>query len=523
MQATVFTDKDIQQIREMGITVDDVLSQIEMFKKGAPYVKLIRPCTVNDGIKVFDEDEQKKLSNTYDKYASEEMDLTKFVPASGAASRMFRILLRFNNRYREINRYHIESIAKNGDKEAGYMLEFMDGIYKFPFIEDLRSVMSKNSLDMDTLIKAGEFKQIIDFLLTSKGLDYANLPKGLIKFHYYRDRTRTAFEEHIAESSGYIKDNLKRSCIHFTVSPVHMEKFHRLLKDIQEYYEKQFDMILDVSFSVQKKQTDTIAVDMDNRPFRLNNGSLLFRPSGHGALIENLNSIDKDIIFIKNIDNVVPDKLKPDIFLWKKVLGGKLIQTQEKIFYYIKELKRGNVNKNILDEAAKFIRTELSRPFESDGNLALEAKRDLILKKLDRPLRVCGMVKNVGEPGGGPFWIEDNGNISIQIVESAQVSPFSDEQQRIFASSTHFNPVDIVCSIKDWEGKPFDLKKFVDHRAVLISQKSKEGKDLKALELPGLWNGGMAYWNTIFVEVPLVTFNPVKTVNDLLRKEHQNK
>ncbi|MCD6261732.1 MAG: DUF4301 family protein [Deltaproteobacteria bacterium] len=520
MHAPSFTDRDIKQINEMGITLKDVLSQIEMFKKGAPYVKLIRPCTVNDGIKVFDEEEQKKLKDIYNRYAPE-MEIIKFVPASGAASRMFRTLIKFNNKYREINRYDIESTAKSGDKEAQYILEFMDGIYKFPFIEDIDSVMSKNGLDMDALIKTGEFKQIIDFFITEKGLGYANLPKGLIKFHRYRDRARTAFEEHLAESSGYIKDKRKQSCLHFTVSPEHMEKFHRLLDEIQEYYEKLFEMRLDVSFSIQKKQTDTIAVDMDNRPFRLDDGSLLFRPSGHGALIENLNSIDKDIIFIKNIDNVVPDRLKHNIFLWKHILGGKLIQTQQKIFYYIKKLKTDNIDKVILNEAAEFIRTELSVLPEPGNDLTLEEKRDIILEKLNRPLRVCGMVKNVGEPGGGPFWVEDNGSISIQIVEGAQVSPFSEEQQKILASSTHFNPVDIACSIKNWQGKPFDLKKYVDSRAVLISQKSKEGRDLKALELPGLWNGGMAYWNTVFVEVPLITFNPVKTVNDLLRKEHQ--
>jgi hypothetical protein len=522
MKARIFNESDIKQIETMGITVEDVLSQIDNFKKGAPYLILNRPGAVNDGIRTVSEDEQRKLNDTYDKYAPK-MTLVKFVPASGAASRMFKTLLQFNNEYTEIRKETIESLAKEGDPESKETLIFIEGIRKFAFLNDLKSAMSKDGLDTDALINAGEFKQIIDYLLMEKGLDYSNLPKGLLKFHLYNDGARTPFEEHLVEAVGYAKDENKKCRLHFTVSPEHMERFKALLQQVTPYYEKRFEIKINVDFSIQEKSTNTVAVDMDNKPFRLNNETLLFRPGGHGALLKNLNRIKGDIVYIKNIDNVVPDRLKPQTIVWKKVLGGILIQIQKRIFNYIKKLKTHPPNRDILNEALAFAKTELCLNLLPNQTSALEKQtRDVVLKTLNRPLRVCGMVKNVGEPGGGPFWVEGRrGGISLQIVESAQVDPASEKQQKVWASATHFNPVDLVCGLRDWQGKPFDLKRYVDNRAVFISQKSKGGRNLKALELPGLWNGAMAGWNTIFVEVPLITFNPVKTVNDLLRKEHQ--
>ena len=325
------------------------------------------------------------------------------------------------------------------------------------------------------------------------------------------------------EAADYLKDEKGTCCLHFTVSPEHKQSFEALLESTKSRYEEGYGVRFHVDFSVQEKSTDTIAVDLENKPFRLNDGTLLFRPGGHGALIENLNDLKGDIIFIKNIDNVVPDRLKGHTFLWKKVIGGLLIQIQQKIFTYLERLSEGPVDEALLGEAFEFAQNDLCiTPPRNQELTSDQAKQDFLLRMFYRPLRVCGMVRNVGEPGGGPFWVEaEDGSLSLQIVESAQVDPRSEQQQSILRSSTHFNPVDIVCGVRDWQGNPFDLRRFVDPDAVFISNKSKDGRDLKALELPGLWNGAMSYWNTIFVEVPLITFNPVKTIIDLLRKEHQ--
>jgi len=523
MKRDFIGEKDRSQIETIGITEKEILSQIEKFEKGAPYIKLNRPCMVNDGIRVVSEKEAQELIDVFDTYAPK-MVVVKFVPASGAASRMFKTLLKFNNEYKEIKRDFFESQAKANASEINELIEFMEGIYKFAFTDDLRLALSKDGFDIDKFVEAGEFKRIIEYLLTAKGLNYSKLPKGLIKFHSYKDGTRTAFEEHMVEAEGYIKNQDRRCRLHFTVSPEHKEKFLSLLEDVKNRYEKHLGVEIKVDFSVQDRSTDTIAVDMNNQPFRLSDGTLLFRPGGHGALIKNLNGIRGDLVFIKNIDNVVPDRLKAHTFYWKKVLGGILIQTQQKIFSYIKRLSTDPVSEDLLREVVEFAKTELSTELpENRVSVLSERTRKALLGVLNRPLRVCGMVRNVGEPGGGPFWVEGKeGTLSLQIVESAQVDPHSVEQQKILTSSTHFNPVDIVCGFRDWEGKSFDLEQYVDTEAVFISKKSKNGRDLKALELPGLWNGGMAFWNTIFVEVPLITFNPVKTVNDLLREEHQS-
>ncbi|HDH98545.1 MAG TPA: DUF4301 family protein [Deltaproteobacteria bacterium] len=522
MNESIFDEKDMNQMKNRGISLEKVISQIKMFEKGTPYVNLNQPCTIGNGIRSVTEDELKKLISIFEEYAPKKR-LTKFVPASGAASRMFKILLRFNNEFSMIQRDIIASEAQEENGDRLYMITFMDGIRKFAFYDDLKAVMAGDGIDSEALVDSGQFKEIIDYLLTRKGLSNAQLPKGLLKFHNYHDSNRTAFEEHLVEAADYAKDENGICNLHFTVSPEHKKKFEAFLDRVRMRYEQDYGVRFRVGFSVQEKSTDTIAVDLDNKPFRLNDGALLFRPSGHGALIENLNNLQEDIIFIKNVDNVAPDKLNEQIFQWKKMLGGYLIKTQQKIFSYIKRLCAGTVNTELLQQAFKFAVNELCVSPSANRNLrSNQAKKDFLISVFNRPIRVCGMVKNTGEPGGGPFWVEaEDGSLSIQIVENAQVNPESKEQQEILSSSSHSNPVDIVCAVRDFKGNSFDLRQYVDTGAVFIAHKSKDGNKLKALELPGLWNGAMAYWNTIFVEVPLITFNPVKTVNDLLRKEHQ--
>ncbi len=522
MGSFVFSDADKRQIQFLGIAEEQVLSQMEILRRGAPYLKLNRPCTIGDGIKSISDDRLDKLITVFEESAPER-SLVKFVPASGAATRMCRRLLRFNNHYDKIQRESVAAMAARGEKDCERLLTFMEGIRHFAFYDDLKSVMAKAGLDAEALIDEGQFKEIIDYLLTQKGLGYAELPKGLLKFHKYPHGNRTPFEEHLVGATAYVKGRNGICTIHFTVASEHQKTFEALFESVKAQYEDHYGVQFDVGFSVQERSTDTVAVDLENRPFRLSDGTILFRPGGHGALLENLNNLASDIIYIKNIDNVVPDRLKGDIFKWKKALGGYLIQVQEKIYSYLEGLSAGLVDEGLLESATEFAEKELCLPASSTQGLSSnEAKKNFLLDKFNRPIRVCGMVKNVGEPGGGPFWVEAaDGSLSLQIVESAQVDVLSEEQQQMLTSSTHFNPVDIVCGVRDFKGNRFNLREYVDQDAVFISQKSKDGRELKALELPGLWNGAMAYWNTIFVEVPLITFNPVKTINDLLRKEHQ--
>jgi hypothetical protein len=516
-----FRAEDIQQFKRRGVTEERIISQIEMFKQGAPFLRINRPCTIGDGIRKTTGDESNELTSMYEEYGLEKV-LTKFVPASGAATRMFKTLLRFNSEQEQIQLNSSIAKAHQGDKDIQQLVTFIEGIEEFAFLDDLKPVMAENGLDTDALLARGHLKEIIDYLLTKKGLEYAQLPKGLLKFHKYPQGSRTPFEEHLVEAASYVRDEHGKCRLHFTVSPEHKDRFEALLEAVRKRYEEDLGARFEVDFSVQAKSTDTIAVDGENKPFRLDNGTILFRPGGHGALIENLNSIKGDMIYIKNIDNVVPDRLKDETNRWKKILGGYLIRTQQHIFSYLKSLSSDSVHEELLSQAFDFAKNELSiAPAEDLQWASAGEKRDFLISKFNRPVRVCGMVKNEGEPGGGPFWVEaKDGSLSLQIVESAQIDPESEEQQSILQSSTHFNPVDIVCGVRDWQGNPFDVKRFVDPEAVFISKKSKQGRDLKALELPGLWNGAMADWNTIFVEVPLITFNPVKTINDLLRKEH---
>jgi hypothetical protein len=399
--------------------------------------------------------------------------------------------------------------------------EFLENIVKFAFYDDLKEIIASQGEDVEVLIRKGRYMDILKLILTPLGLNYNWLPKALLKFHIYPEHTRTALEEHLVEAVLYARDARNVCRIHFTVSEEHESRFNDLLSRVKGYYEDLFGVKYEIAVTIQHSSTDTIAVDMENKPFRDRSGKIVFRPGGHGALLKNLNAIDGDIIFIKNIDNVVPDRLKDITVLHKKILGGYLVQLQDKIFHHLKLLSKERVDDKLLSRVIRFCREELFL-FFPDGfwNDTLSGKKEYILRMLNRPVRVCGMVKNEGEPGGGPFWVEEDGTRSLQIVEQNQLDLNLEEQRDIWKSSTHFNPVDLVCGVRNYQGEKFDLTVYVNRDAVLISKKSHEEGELKALELPGLWNGSMAFWNTIFVEVPLETFNPVKTIDDLLRKSH---
>ena len=444
--------------------------------------------------------------------------MIKFVPASGAATRMFQALLAA----RDAGLDRVEEATRRaaaGDDAARFVLDFLADIERFAFVDDLRAALARRGSSLDELVNRGEVGPILDALLTSSGLDYADLPKGLLPFHRYGSAERTPFEEHLVEAVGYARAADGRCRLHFTVSPEHEDRFRELLDKVRLSYEQRFEARFEVGFSVQKGSTDTVAVDTRDQPFRTDDGRLLFRPGGHGALIENLNDLRLDLVFIKNIDNVVPEHLASETIRWKQALAACLVQLQAETFRHVEALG-GRPGTAEIEAAESFARQELC--VEVGPGLDPEHRRAFLLRKLDRPLRVCGVVKNTGEPGGGPFWVRgEDGGASLQIVESAQVDSASPEQREIFASSTHFNPVDLVCGVRNHRGECFDLRRHVDSRAVFIGRKSSGGRELKALELPGLWNGAMADWNTVFVEVPLLTFNPVKTVLDLLRPEHQ--
>ena len=515
-----FTNDDLKQLESRGISEDLVRAQIDKLTKPAAFTHIERPCSLGDGILAVSDDEANALAAMH-RAAAEKGLFMKFVPASGAASRMFKLLLSFHNNETTFTPEELRKNAEAGDKDSGDLSAFLSNLEKFAFFDDLRSVMSEKGLDPKALAASGKYREILRFLLTPEGLDYAELPKGLLKFHRYEDGVRTPFEEHLVEAAEYVRDADGVCRLHFTVSPEHRSRFESLLKNVRPSYEKAYGVEYRVEFSIQKPSTDTIAVDEKGLPFRLEDGSLLFRPGGHGALIENLNDLDADIVFVKNIDNVVPDRLKDHTYLWKTILGGLMIRLREKIFAFMEALSEGKPDDRLVDEALAFLRDTLSVE-PPEGDLTPQKTVDFLKEKLNRPIRICGVVKNVGEPGGGPFWVrEPDGALSKHLVESAQLDPNSDQQKEVWNSATHFSPVDLVCGLRDYRGRPFDLTRHVDPDAAIIAEKSKDGRTLKALELPGLWNGAMAHWNTIFVEVPIVTFNPVKTVMDLLRKEHQ--
>jgi len=434
---------------------------------------------------------------------------------------MFDALHQIYNRD-HLREYHMVcKTAEEGDLACVELVRFVEGIRSFAFFEDLAHAMARDGHCLDTLIERGHFRTVIRYLLTGQGLNYAALPKGLLKFHRYPAECRTALEEHLVEAAHYISADGGPCRIHFTVSPEHKEDLVRFSEAVKRSYGQRYSVRYELSFSCQKPSTNTVAVDMENRPLRDDNGRLLFRPGGHGALLFNLNELEADIVYIKNIDNLSPDHLKDATFLWKKILGGYLVEIQENVYSLVRALKEG-ASSSEAARAERFLGDELLMRFPDEYTAwTPERKREFLLSKLNRPIRVCGVVRNVGEPGGAPFWVQDkSGGLSVQIVEKAQVDFDSPAQREIWMSSTHFNPVDLVCAVRDYRGNPFDLTRHADPEAVFITTKSKDGERLKALELPGLWNGSMADWTTVIVEVPRITFNPVKKICDLLRPEH---
>ena len=520
MDKSIFNEKDLKDIRSRCINPEEILRQIEIFKKGFAYMNLLRPCRIGDGIRRLDEKDIAGLAAVYSN-AQSAGRAVKFVPASGAATRMFKELMSVNGRSENINASDLRNLAKNND-DYKCLLDFMDNIERFPFYSDLKSLMSRDGIDINEALASERYKDILGYTLGRRGLNLAGLPKGLIPFHKYGDYSRTPVEEHLEEAAAYTVDAHRKARIHFTVSTEHEEAIKAHIGNVMARYGNS-GIGFEIEFSNQKPSTDTIAVGRDNTLFREMDGSLVFRPGGHGALLENLSDLNGDLVFIKNIDNIAPDRLKDTSTGYKKALAGYLVELQGRIFQYLERLEKGGLDGSLLREIFDFIRGDLSvSPPEGMENRPPDKKMEYLFSILNRPLRVCGMVRNQAEPGGGPFWVKDaDGSVSLQIVEKSQINMESEDQRKILGSSTHFNPVDLVCGVRDYRGMSFDLKKYVDPDTCFISVKSKDGRDLKALELPGLWNGAMARWNTVFIEVPLVTFNPVKTVFDLLRDEHQ--
>ena len=506
MNSSTFNKKDIAQIAETGHRLDQIESHLQQFKQGAPFARLDRPCTVGDGIRALSADERQACRKANETRGAQKKRI-KFVPASGAATRMFKKLI----------------AALNTRQSSSDTAFFFNHIQKFAFYEDLKTSLFQESLALETLLAHADQEPILRHLLTRNHLNYAGLPKGLIKFHAYGRESRTAFEEHLVEAAGYAGCRDNTCALHFTVPPAHKERFISFFNEIRAGYETRYKTSFSVDFSIQSAGTDTLALDMENQPFRLADGRLLFRPGGHGALIHNLNDLDADIVLIKNIDNVVHENYIADIIEWEKILCGYFISLQDQIFNFLSQLHHQPVTGPLIDQIAGFLTDEMDIALPENFQSAdMKDQQKHLIRLLDRPLRVCGMVENTGAPGGGPFWTHIPGHgLSRQIVETAQINMDEAGQKSILNRLTHFNPVDLVCGVKNWKGKPFDLRKFVDHGAVFISSKSENGRDLKALELPGLWNGAMAFWNTVFVEVPAITFNPVKEVTDLLGPRHQ--
>jgi len=514
----MFHQKDIEQIKNKGLTVEKIERQISYFKSDFPFIKLSAPAVPDKGINTYTEDEVVELADYFDNNYKN-YDVIKFIPASGAASRMFKHLFEFSEKL--VDAKDLEQFIT--DEKYKPVFQFFSKLKSFAFYNDLETVLHDNGLNIDNLLESEQYELILDYFLTDKGLNYTNLPKGLLAFHSYKDGNRLAVEEHLVEGAHYSTDPNKISHLHLTVSSEHLEKFEKAITERKTKYEDKFGVKFQIEYSKQKPTTDIIAVDMDNNPFKLEDGNLLFRPGGHGALIENLNDLEADIIFIKNIDNIVPDRLRKTTYLYKKVIGGSLIKLQEKTFELLEVLDNGNLSDNELEVIKTFAENELNIfiPNAYKGYDKMD-RIDYLYNMLNRPIRICGMVKNEGEPGGGPYWvINENDELSLQIVESSQMDLNDPSQMEIVSKATHFNPVDLVCGIKNYKAEKFDLNKYVDPKTGFISIKSQNGKSLKAQELPGLWNGAMADWITIFVETPLITFNPVKTINDLLRPEHQ--
>ncbi len=516
----MLSEQDIKQLKAHGIKRETVEEQLRNFQEGFPYINIVKATTINDGLLQLSDELTDQYVGEYEEDAPR-YKVMKFVPASGAASRMFKDLFSFTDTYKGTDEDYQKLTT---DKKHEPIVGFFKRVNDFAFYDDLKTAHERSGKGLNEAILQREYVPVMQTLLNDEGLGYGSLPKGLLKFHRYGQESRTPVEEHLVEGANYCRSADNKVYIHFTVSPEHKTRFVQHVEEVKPKYEQQFGVTYDITYSEQKPSTDVIAVDMNNEPFRNEDGSMLFRPGGHGALIENLNELDADMVFIKNIDNVVPDRLKDTTYRYKKLLGGLLLSYQQRIFDYLNYLDRAeDLFSDKVEEIRHFVENQLCVISPAVfASLQDDEKVAWLISKLDRPIRVCGIVKNEGEPGGGPFWVSsEDGTTSLQIVESAQVNMQDAEQTRLYKDATHFSPTDILCGLKDHDGKKFDLHRYVDPSTGFITKKFKDGRELKAQELPGLWNGSMAEWTTIFVEVPVETFNPVKTVNDLLREQHQ--
>lgn len=502
-------EKDLEILNAKGISEEKLAEELEMLKNGFPYLRIEAPATPGNGIFVLTQELEDQSSDLWNQYLDKGGKVLKMVPASGAASRMFKDLFAFVN-------------GKKDKPDNDFMKKFFEHIEEFAFFAVLNAkCIELYGLSIDSLVKEKRYKDVVKALIEKEGLNYGQLPKALLRFHRVPGTSRTAIEEHLAEGAQYASGKDGKVRVHFTVSEDHLPLVNLKFEEMKGKLEHEYDVEYELSTSVQKPSTDTVAANLDGTPYR-EKGGLFFRPGGHGALIENLNDLDADVIFIKNIDNVVPDARRLDTIRYKKVIGGVLVGIKQKADNYCRLLKKGTPSQAELDEMMDFLHKVLCITHDSANGMNSEEKAAYIYSKLNRPYRVCGMVKNEGEPGGGPFLAYNpDGTVSPQILESTQIDPKNKEAQKMLKEATHFNPVDLVVCTRDWEGKKFNLPEYVDKATGFISQKSREGVEIKALELPGLWNGAMSDWNTVLVEVPVSTFNPVKTVNDLLRPVHQ--
>jgi len=523
MSALQFSREDRRQLAERGVNLDEAHRQFDRLHRPPSFAKLVRPCTVGDGIDRLTDDDVARLGQWHAEAAAAGR-LLKFVPASGAATRMFADLHFFHRGAGRAESWpEVQARAKNGGSKEQSLVMLLRQIRRFAFHDDLEDVLRRSGEPLDGLAEAGAFQPILDALLDEDGLGYDSLPKGLIAFHHDEAGGRTAFEEHLVEAVEYVRDGSGLCRLHLTVSPDSRARFDQLLHEAEARFGPLFDVRFEVGYSFQKSSTDTLATDAGGALLRDDDGRLRFRPAGHGSLIENLNDLGADIVFIKNIDNVQPDRVKPATYRYKAALAGELILLQGVAFEHLETLREAEPPEQALGAATEFLARQLNvEPTPAGLPPSYQCRRAFLIDRLNRPIRICGVVPATGEPGGGPFWVRgEDGSVSIQIVESAQVDSQDEEQQRIWRSSTHFNPVDLVCGLRDANGKPHELSRFVDRDAELVTTKSQGGRDVTVLERPGLWNGAMAGWNTVLVEVPIETFSPVKTVFDLLRDEHQ--
>jgi len=506
----MFIPQELDQIIAHGLSEKEIKKQLQIFRNGTPFTCIIRHAGVDNGVEVYDVATQKQLAGYYDAQ-KEQKDIVKFVPASGAATRMFKFLHTFLDHY-DPDQEKLTPYLKSNALDS--LKTFIDNIKYFPFTSLVQKEIRKYIPDYKKSKKGYRINSFVTLMLGKKHLNYAGYPKGLIPFHKYTKYTRTAFEEQLFEATQYAAiDGVAH--LHFTFSPKHLQLFKQTYERVKNRITRKTKVEVQISYSFQDPSTDTIAVDLKNTPFKNKEGNLVFRPSGHGALIKNLNQVDADIIFIKNIDNVTVEKHIDAVALHKKMLAGRLLQLQHTIFGYLQSIVKDQVTEEKLSEIKTFLWKELKIK-------EIPQTKAGIAELLNRPIRVCGVVKNTGAPGGGPFWVKNKeGQQSLQIVELSQIDISDPKQASIVAGATHFNPVDLVCGTRDFRGEKYNLTHFVDPLACFISNKTVEGAPIKALEAPGLWNGAMAHWNTIFVEVPLLTFSPVKDVNDLLDPSHQ--